>query len=500
MNAHAKILSNDSSLSPNSPGLYGVKFYPSADPTDAKNKVVKISTSNTTHNISSTTSIEGNQICQSPSSFVFEMRYFFEPIWYYSQKYFCIEFCNRANSRCFALAFNVSDGESNLAAEKISISLEEDESMQDISLLAYRWYTIRFEYYQDINAKERRLKIFLGEGDEKLSLVRDVQLNVRSELPTRALMLHSATKIKGISYLDDLSFTLTDAKYSQAEALSLIPSGKKKIYDFEDGIPSQSDFFVEMRLKHFDNFLTMDPASWSAPQVSSQVKHSHSQCEILFVQLGKGTFIDEWGEHPIFEGSIVIVPAGVKHCVVSDQNYNIISISGDFDQLSRIDVPRILHDNVYGEGKKLAELALYNRFNKEEYFSALCDAFIHFIILNLEYPKSDLTAVVYRMMDYMKNNYSNIELSVVQLLKDSGYAKDYVRTKFFEITKMTPKKYLTTIRMRKAKEILTLRGDDISISKVAEQCGIVDPVVFSKNFKQFYGVSPKQFIKKRNGN
>lgn len=99
------------------------------------------------------------------------------------------------------------------------------------------------------------------------------------------------------------------------------------------------------------------------------------------------------------------------------------------------------------------------------------------------------------MIDMMKKNYDNSELSVIQMLRDSGYAKDYVRTKFFEVTKMTPKKYLTTIRMKKAKELLSLYGDDASISKIAEQIGIVDPAVFSKNFKQFYGMSPKQFIK-----
>ena len=110
-----------------------------------------------------------------------------------------------------------------------------------------------------------------------------------------------------------------------------------------------------------------------------------------------------------------------------------------------------------------------------------------------------MNAVVYKMMNEMKKNYGNSELSVVKLLRESGYAKDYVRTKFFEVTKMTPKKYLTTIRMKRAKELLGIYGEDVSISRIAEQCGIVDPAVFSKNFKQFYGISPKQYIKKRKG-
>ena len=149
------------------------------------------------------------------------------------------------------------------------------------------------------------------------------------------------------------------------------------------------------------------------------------------------------------------------------------------------------------EGKKLAELVLYNRFGNEEYFTALCNAYIRFILLSLEYPKSDMNAIVYKMTDYMKKNYDNSELSITKLLRESGYAKDYVRTKFFEVVKMTPKKYLTTVRMKKAKELINLYGEDVSIARIAELCGIVDPAVFSKNFKKFYGISPKQYMQTR---
>ena len=108
-----------------------------------------------------------------------------------------------------------------------------------------------------------------------------------------------------------------------------------------------------------------------------------------------------------------------------------------------------------------------------------------------------MNAIVYKMTDHIKKNYDNSELSITKLLRESGYAKDYVRTKFFEVVKMTPKKYLTTVRMKKAKELINLCGDDVSIARIAEQCGIVDPAVFSKNFKQFYGISPKQYMTKR---
>lgn len=493
MDIYAKTISNDNELTPEFKGLYGARFYSGADPVDPENKVIKIITSNTTHSISSTTNIDGHPICPSPISFEFEMKYYFEDIWYYSCKYFRIEFCNKANTSCFNIVFNVAEGEPNLSAGKLNLIVSGDDRREKITISKNKWYSFKFEYYGDSN----RLKVFIGEDNGDLKLMCDIAIKAKTDLPSRALLIHMATKIKGHQYLDDMAFTLTDTKYTPSILPANTPRSMKKIYDFEDGIPSERNFFVEMRLKKIDDFLTMDPADWNTMQGTVGIKHTHDFYEIMLVQTGEAVLVTENKEHPIYEGSIIIVPPGITHGISTEHKYNIISITGNFEKLARFDDATVLYDNVYGEGKKLAELALYNRFGREEYFTSLCDSYINFILLNLEYPKSDMTAVVYAMMDNIKKNYDNSELSIIKLLKESGYAKDYVRTKFYEIAKMTPKKYLTTIRMKKAKELLSLYGDDVSISRIAEQCGIVDPVVFSKNFKQYYGISPKQYIKKR---
>ena len=497
MDIYAKTISNDNELTPEFKGLYGARFYSDTDPKNPENKVIKIITANTTYNISSTTNIEGNSICPEPTSFEFEMRYYFEEIWNYSKKYFRIEFCNKANTSCFAIAFNVTDSDCGVFAQRLAMSLVGDGSDEDIFIYKDKWYNFKFEYYQDINTKDAWLKMFIAEDGEPLALVRNIRIKAKTDLPTRAVIINHATKIRGNQYLDDVAFTLTDNKYTPDPSPIQTKSALKKIYDFEDGIPSERDFFVEMRLKKFDDFLTMDPAVWNSAAATPPQRHSHDFYEVMLVQTGDAVFADENGEQPIFEGSIVIVPPGVRHGITSEHKYNIISISGSFDQLSRFTESAVLHDNIYGEGKKLAELALYNRFGNEEYFTSLCNTYLRFILLNLEYPKSDMNAIVYKMTDYIKKNYDNSELSIIKLLRESGYAKDYVRTKFCEVVKMTPKKYLTTVRMKKAKELLDLYGDDVGVARIAEQCGIVDPAVFSKNFKQFYGISPKQYMQKR---
>ena len=155
MDIHARIISNDNELTPEFRGLYGARFYTALDPKNKDNKVIKILTANTTHNVSSTTNVGGNAIVSSPSSFVFEMRYYFETIWQHHQRYCTIEFCNRANARMFSLGLFVTDEENNLDARRLSLrceGLERDE----IILHTDRWYNIRFEYYRRNSAKHQK--------------------------------------------------------------------------------------------------------------------------------------------------------------------------------------------------------------------------------------------------------------------------------------------------------------------------------------------------------
>ena len=80
---------------------------------------------------------------------------------------------------------------------------------------------------------------------------------------------------------------------------------------------------------------------------------------------------------------------------------------------------------------------------------------------------------------------------MTSLLAASGYSEDYIRMKFQEVTKMTPVKYLTAVRLKNAKTLLTLC--DCDINEVARRCGILDNTRFSRLFKSYYGISPKQY-------
>ena len=58
---------------------------------------------------------------------------------------------------------------------------------------------------------------------------------------------------------------------------------------------------------------------------------------------------------------------------------------------------------------------------------------------------------------------------------------------------MSPQQFLTTFRITKAAELLQLT--EHPIESIALSCGYMDPLVFTKAFKQMKGVSPSVWRK-----
>jgi AraC-like DNA-binding protein len=71
------------------------------------------------------------------------------------------------------------------------------------------------------------------------------------------------------------------------------------------------------------------------------------------------------------------------------------------------------------------------------------------------------------------------------------------RTTFFkkvkQVTGMPPHEYIRKMRLMRAAELL--KDPTLSISEVAYQTGFEDPNYFSRNFKEYFGVTASQFRK-----
>ena len=108
---------------------------------------------------------------------------------------------------------------------------------------------------------------------------------------------------------------------------------------------------------------------------------------------------------------------------------------------------------------------------------------------------------VKRAAEYVKEHYSDQELSVEVVCKALGVSTSYFSTVFQKETGKTFVKYLTEFRMEKAAELLLTKEEKTYL--IAQKAGYSDPNYFSYVFKRQFGVPPSKYrswiLKKKNG-
>jgi len=99
---------------------------------------------------------------------------------------------------------------------------------------------------------------------------------------------------------------------------------------------------------------------------------------------------------------------------------------------------------------------------------------------------SELTAIL------EKGCYQQLDLKT--LAKTAGMCERSFRDAVHRVTGMSPKEYMSKLKMDAAMDLLLTTTK--SVSEIAEEMGYETPFYFSRAFKKHYGISPK---KVRNG-
>jgi len=93
-------------------------------------------------------------------------------------------------------------------------------------------------------------------------------------------------------------------------------------------------------------------------------------------------------------------------------------------------------------------------------------------------------------MRYIEENY-NENISITKLAKLENYNVCYFSEWFRRKSGCTPREYLQTVRIDKAKELLITT--DYSITEIAMQVGYCSSSSFARSFKLITGLSPSEF-------
>ena len=115
-------------------------------------------------------------------------------------------------------------------------------------------------------------------------------------------------------------------------------------------------------------------------------------------------------------------------------------------------------------------------------------------LITTEPLKSSDKKLLEKILKLINENISSGDLNVDFLSKNIGMSRVHMYRKVKELTNQSTHDFIKTIRMKKASEMLS--GQKINISEVSYALGFSNLSHFSNVFKDFYGISPKEYSEK----
>ena len=105
---------------------------------------------------------------------------------------------------------------------------------------------------------------------------------------------------------------------------------------------------------------------------------------------------------------------------------------------------------------------------------------------------NDIETRMKAIVEYIEQNIGDSSLSLDKVSKMFYMNASYLSRKFKEVMGVNMSKYIISLRMRKA--FIMLKTKQFSIAKISETIGYSSPFYFSKEFKRYTKITPKQYM------
>ena len=141
--------------------------------------------------------------------------------------------------------------------------------------------------------------------------------------------------------------------------------------------------------------------------------------------------------------------------------------------------------NIFSENLRIQSLTL-------KIFS---DLFSNTINHNLEKNEKMLSKTEEQanaIIKYINYNYTSPNLSVKNLANMFYFNSSYLNRLIKKYTGLSPKKLIIKLRMERS--LILMKKKTMTISEISFEIGYKNQFYFSKEFKEYYGVSPSEYI------
>jgi len=99
-----------------------------------------------------------------------------------------------------------------------------------------------------------------------------------------------------------------------------------------------------------------------------------------------------------------------------------------------------------------------------------------------------------KVIKLINENISDPDLNVEFLANGVGMSRVHMHRKLKELTNQSARDFIRTIRLKQAADLLT--GQKLTVSEVVYALGFTNLSHFSNSFREFYGISPREYAEK----
>lgn len=276
-------------------------------------------------------------------------------------------------------------------------------------------------------------------------------------------------------------------------------------------------------LLHFDEYSKGLPyvIKWDR-STGCRDPHLHDFHEIAIVTRGVGRHLTEYGSWPVQTGDVVVIGGKHVHCYDNVHDLELVNVlfqrdpqvfkdeelrslngfqalfgaphlppRSSFERHFRLGPKELDHvmGIVSGMEKELAELRPGAAFVARAHFMILLGSLSRFYFRQ---PGADASAVlrVAKAINHMEAHYRD-PVRLVEVARVAGLSARQLQRLFHTATGQAPLGYLRNLRLMRAAEALRETGQPIT--QVAYHFGFNDSNYFSRQFRSFFGVPPRQY-------
>lgn len=268
-----------------------------------------------------------------------------------------------------------------------------------------------------------------------------------------------------------------------------------------DKNPNTQDLSVPLKINNCGHYRVH-----TTPQVKTIHPEGRNDYQLIYVSQGKGHFVLNGVETIVPKGNMVLYrpkEPQVYHYYATDKTevYWVHFTGCDVEKfLTRYHIAE--NGNVFYCGASPDYPDIYNQMIKElqlkraGHEDLLTLLFNHMLIFINRYIKeeqkagSDMINEIERALHYFKQNF-NKEISVQSYAKEHFMMPDWFIKSFKKIVKITPMKYILSLRISAAKEYLEKTNKNIT--EISNSVGYDNPLYFSRVFKKYTSLSPTEY-------